>query len=96
MSPVNSIDSNSSVTAGSSARDMQTLSSDDFLKIMITELTNQDPLEPMQNQDLLNQMSTIQQMQSSQEMTRSFNELMSNFDSLLTRQAMGAATEMIG
>ena len=37
----------------------QTLNTDDFLKIMLTELTNQDPFEPMKNQDLINQIPTI-------------------------------------
>ena len=55
----------------------------DFMKIMITELTNQDPFEPIKNQDLLAQMSGIQQIQASQEMTETFTGISNNFNSLL-------------
>jgi flagellar basal-body rod modification protein FlgD len=72
------------------------MDSHDFLKIMITELTHQDPLEPMKNQDLLNQMAAIQQLQSSQEMSQSFENLMGRYDSLLMRQEMSTASSMIG
>jgi len=63
---------------------------------MITELTNQNPLEPMKNQDLVNQMSAIQQLQSSQEMSQSFEKLMEKYDSLLMRQELSTASNMIG
>lgn len=55
----------------------------DFMKIMITELTNQDPFEPIKNQDLLAQMSGIQQIQASQEMTETFTGISDNFSSFL-------------
>ena len=72
------------------------LDSQDFLKIMITELTHQDPLEPMKNQDLLNQMAAIQQLQSSQETSQSFERLMERYDGLLVRQELSTASNMIG
>src|SRR3954470_8770380 len=40
------------------------LKSEDFIKMMITQLQNQDPLEPAKNQELLAQMSQIGQLQS--------------------------------
>lgn len=40
------------------------LSSGDFLKIIFTELTNQDPLAPSETKDLLEQLSTIRAIQS--------------------------------
>src|SRR3712207_426119 len=41
------------------------LKTEDFIKMMITQLQNQDPLEPAKNQELLAQMSQIGQLQSS-------------------------------
>ncbi|MCK5269234.1 MAG: hypothetical protein KAJ46_00560 [Sedimentisphaerales bacterium] len=89
------ISSNASVTQVTDKSSLA-LDSEDFLKIMITELTHQDPLDPMKNQDLLNQMAAIQQLQSSQEMSQSFETLMERYDSLLMRQEMSTASSMIG
>jgi flagellar basal-body rod modification protein FlgD len=41
------------------------LKTEDFIKMMITQLQNQDPLEPAKNQELLAQMSQIGSLQSS-------------------------------
>jgi len=94
VSPVSAIDNIATTTT--SGKNAQALNSEDFLKIMITELTNQDPFEPMKNQELLNQMSTLQQMQSNMDMTESFNSLIGNFQSLLTQDSLSTATKMIG
>jgi len=95
MATTSAITSTSSVSE-TTGKSTQALTGDDFMQIMITELTNQDPFEPMKNQDLLNQMSTIQQMQSNQTMAESFESLMSNFSSLLSQDAMSTATKLIG
>jgi flagellar basal-body rod modification protein FlgD len=45
----------------------QTLGKDAFLQLLITELSNQDPLQPMQDRDFiaqLAQLSTLEQMSS--------------------------------
>jgi flagellar basal-body rod modification protein FlgD len=34
----------------------QTLNGEDFMKVFLSELQNQNPLEPMSNQDMMNQM----------------------------------------
>ena len=38
---------------------MQVASQDDFLKLLITQLQNQDPLEPMDNQEFATQLATF-------------------------------------
>ena len=40
------------------------LKTEDFIKMMVTQLQHQDPLEPAKNQELLAQMSQIGQLQS--------------------------------
>lgn len=96
MSPVSQVNQTANTTAAATGRSSQALSSDEFMKIMITELTNQDPFEPMKNQDLLNQMATMQQMESNQTMSKSFTSLMSKFDQLLLRDQLSAAGKMVG
>lgn len=82
--------------AAQSSDNSLTLNSKEFMEIMITELTNQDPFEPMKNQDLLNQMATIQQLQSNQDMAKSFENMMDRYDSLLLRQELNTAAALIG
>lgn len=93
---MDAVDAINSVAATSSARSSQALNAEDFMKLMITELTNQDPFEPMSNQDLVNQMSTMQQMQSSMEMTESFETLMGRYDDVLLGQAISSASGLLG
>jgi flagellar basal-body rod modification protein FlgD len=49
------------------------LGGEDFLKLMIQELVNQDPLNPMSNEQLLTQVSNIKNM-----------ETLSNLDQTMT------------
>ena len=79
-----------------SAKEDQSISTIEFMEIMIAELTSQDPFEPMNNQDLVNQMAIIQQMQSNQSMTDSFDDLMGKFDNLLFKDSLNTASGMVG
>jgi flagellar basal-body rod modification protein FlgD len=65
------------------------LKPEDFIKMMITQLQNQDPLQPAKNEELLAQMSQIGQLQSS-------TELQANLKSLVLQNNIGAAGNLIG
>ena len=102
MSSVGSIEGGNTIfnVADKSA---QALNSEDFLKILVTELTNQDPFEPMKNQDLLAQIASIQQLESSQTMTETLTDVGDRFDGLvrqlgtfLEREQLQSAAQMIG
>src|SRR5438477_13067402 len=51
------------------------LKPEDFIKMMITQLQNQDPMEPAKNEELLAQMSQIGQLQSSTDLQTSLKTL---------------------
>src|SRR5213594_972790 len=51
------------------------LKPEDFIKMMITQLQNQDPMEPAKNEELLAQMSQIGQLQSSTDLQMSLKTL---------------------
>ena len=102
MSAIPSLDVLNTTAAGS-AKSNNALNTEDFLKIMITELTNQDPFEPMKNQDLINQMAGIQQIQASKNMadsftgiTDQFNQFMGQLSSFVDRERLSATAKMIG
>ena len=86
-----------------SGRGQQALNTEEFMQLLITELTNQDPFEPMKNQDLLNQISSIQELESNQRMSNSFDGMVNRFDgfigqldTLLLREQLSTASRMIG
>lgn len=59
------------------------LSADDFMKMLITQLQNQDPSEPMTNAELLNQISMMRNLQSNIELSDTLKSI-STGDQLTT------------
>lgn len=51
------------------------MKSEDFIRVMFTELTNQDPLSPNESKDLLAQISTIRQIESDLAMSERLTEM---------------------
>lgn len=65
------------------------LTSEEFVKIMFTELTNQDPLKPNDSNQLLQQMSSIRSIESDLELTR-------KLESIVTQSQLSTAGGLIG
>jgi flagellar basal-body rod modification protein FlgD len=65
------------------------LKSEDFIKMMITQLQNQDPMEPAKNGELLAQMSQIGQLQSSTAVQESLK-------GMVLQNQIGSAGNLIG
>src|SRR3954467_12670689 len=65
------------------------LSSSDFMNLMIQQLSQQDPLNPTDSNQLLTQMSQISQLQSNADMQTSLS-------SLTLQQSIGAGGNLIG
>lgn len=65
------------------------LGSDDFLALLIAQLRTQDPLEPMDNDELLRQISTIRDIELSSTLT-------STLQDLAGQQQFGSMASLIG
>lgn len=65
------------------------LDSDEFTQIILTELANQDPLEPNDTSALLEQLSTIRSIESD-------TQLNDTLSSLVDRSDFSAAASLIG
>lgn len=70
------------------------LTSDDFLKLLITQLQNQDPSNPMDSDQLLQQVSEMRALQSNIELSNSLKSLtlaqqLSSAASFLGKQVTG-------
>jgi flagellar basal-body rod modification protein FlgD len=90
--PTNPITGTSTQNSGSSqgTRDrMQDLDVEEFLKLMIAELQNQDPLNPMDNAQMIQQISEIRSISSTDKLT-------DTLDSVQLGQALASASGLIG
>lgn len=65
------------------------LSSSEFVKIMITELTNQDPLKPNDSNELLNQLSSLRNIESQ-------SNLQDQLKNLVSQNQIASAGNLIG
>ena len=65
------------------------LKTEDFIKMMITQLQQQDPMEPAKNEQLLAQMSQIGQLQSS-------TQLQDSLKGIVQQNQIGSAAALIG
>jgi len=65
------------------------LKAEDFIRMMVTQLQNQDPMEPAKNEQLLAQMSQIGQLQAS-------TDLQTSLKTLVLQNNIGSAGNLIG
>jgi flagellar basal-body rod modification protein FlgD len=62
---------------------------DQFLKLMITELQNQDPLNPMENSEILQQITQIREIEAT-------GRLSETLEAVLLGQTLNSAAGMLG
>lgn len=54
------------------------LGKDEFIKILMVQLQNQDPLSPMEDREFIAQMATFSQLEQTMNMARSIETLVNN------------------
>lgn len=89
ISPVTSGLSASSTTGKDKPHDLKDLEIDQFLQLMIAELTNQDPLNPMDNTQLVQQIGEIRQISATTQLSESLLAVQA-------RQSLTTASSLIG
>jgi flagellar basal-body rod modification protein FlgD len=90
MSQVNATTAQQTSGASSNrAQSMEDLNANDFLKLMITELQQQDPLNPMDNNELVQQINSIRELSATTTLTDTLG-------SVLVGQNIATASGMIG
>jgi flagellar basal-body rod modification protein FlgD len=79
----------STSSAASSAANPYNLQPSDFIQMMVTQLQDQDPLNPTSSADLMSQMSDIGQLESS-------TQMQTTMQSLSLQTQIGSAAALIG
>lgn len=71
------------------SRGFSEISSEDFMSMILSELSNQDPLEPNDTEQLLNQISTIRSIESDEGM-------LDSLDNMIDSNEFASAANLIG
>ena len=74
-----------SVGASTAAR----LSMEDLLHVLLTELTHQDPLKPVENKDFMAQIAQLSSLDAAQRLNQ-------NLEQLLTLQSLNQSVGLLG
>ena len=77
------------VSTRGKANDLRQVDMDQFLQLLIAELQHQDPLSPMDNSQILEQIGQIREISAT-------NQLSDTLASVLTGQQMSTASSLIG
>jgi len=87
VSPLRTVDDYLASQAEAEVNRTSTLGQNDFLKLMTTQLMNQDPLQPMENGDFLAQMAQFSTVNGITEMNASVQSMSESFTSQRLMQA---------
>jgi len=77
------------VPPSSAPNGFESLTSQEFLEIIFTELANQDPLAPNDTNELINQIGTIRSIESNEALTQ-------NLESILRSSEVASSSAFIG
>ena len=93
-SPISSVTNNTATNSATAADAFtsaasQTLSEQDFLNLLVTQMTSQDPMNPMTNQDMLSQMVQFSTLQGN-------TAMQSTLAGVQSGQAFSEADSLIG
>lgn len=89
MTSISTVQSAVNAPETESAASTNVLGQEDFLQLLTTQLSTQDPFEPMENGDFIAQMAQFSTVSSMGELTDSFNQLA---ESLSGNQVIQAAS----
>jgi flagellar basal-body rod modification protein FlgD len=89
MSRINPLAFAPPAPAGNRTNDLKELDIDQFLQLMISELTNQDPLNPMDNTQLVEQLGHIREIAAT-------NQLTETLSAVATGQSLTTASSLLG
>jgi flagellar basal-body rod modification protein FlgD len=84
VSATSSATTATTTTSSSSSSSNSTLTSSDFLSLLVSELQNQDPLNATSTTDLINQLTSYANFSSQQSINSNLSSLAGSFSSLVT------------
>lgn len=74
-----------SISAMTTASDIQT----NYMKLLVTELQNQDPLEPLDNKEMASQLAQLSQLQQLETMNSAFARILTSVERTYASSLIG-------
>lgn len=90
-SAVNNFNKTNTVNGRTSS---QQLGKDDFLKLLLTQLTNQDPTSPMEDTQFISQMAQFSSLEQMTNMNESFKKMVGVINSSQAASTLGKSVEI--
>ena len=78
-----------SLSAMQAAENNSQLQMDDFLQLLTSQITNQDPLEPMKDTEFISQMANIASLEQMQQFTQGFSKFADSHGEMLAQSYLG-------
>ena len=82
-----------SATTSQSSGSYNELDIDDFLKLLISELQNQDHLDPVDNSEMVQQIGQIREIGATDELTKTLSSLSSSQELVTASSLIGKSVE---
>ena len=89
MSQIPAIDPTDQALRSTNPNGFSSIQSEDFIKIIFAELTNQDPFEPSDSSAILEQLSSIRSIESDLDLTK-------RLEALVFENQLASASNLIG
>ena len=84
-------------TTPAAAEDSQssaTMQMEDFLQLLTSQISNQDPLEPMKDTEFISQMANIASLEQMQQFSKGFEMFASSHKDMVAQAYLGRAVEI--
>lgn len=90
----NKVNSYNKILVQNGRKTSNELGKDDFLKLLITQLSNQDPTNPMENTEFISQMAQFSSLEQMTNMSTSFSKMASFINSSEAASTLGKTVEL--
>ena len=90
----NVVDSFNKTLTANGRKTSNELGKDDFLKILIAQLSNQDPTSPLENTEFIAQMAQFSSLEQMTNMSQSFEKLAGMINSSEAQSLLGKTVEL--
>src|SRR5256885_14013930 len=95
VTPANLIATDTSYTPGSTRTPVRTLNQNDFLKLVLAQLTNQDPLNPQKDTEFIAQMTQFSALEQSKSMQQDIAKLQTDQSFMQANSVLGRAVTLL-
>ncbi len=80
--------------ASEDSQSSATMQMEDFLQLLTSQISNQDPLEPMKDTEFISQMANIASLEQMQQFSKGFEMFASSHKDMVAQAYLGRAVEI--